>query len=297
MVCGRAMARRNEPGRMMPNGKHLIAHMQDTPVIPNSLALWGLAQMGLVVKGPDALIAFDPYLSDSVRDLTQEQFGGLMSRAFPPPLQPGDLAADFYLITHEHPDHLDGPTLAAAPADAQFIASGWCVDALTGLGIRRERIIVPDALTPVTLPGTSLRLTAIPAAHYDKEHDEQKGYRWLGYLVEWNGVVLYHAGDTVLYPGYIEMMRDLPTPDVALLPVNGRDYFRESVLNLTGTLLPAEAALLARELGWGVLIPGHNDLFTVNTIPNAQIVDALERLAPRQAFKFLQPGELYYFVK
>ncbi|MBI5667209.1 MAG: MBL fold metallo-hydrolase [Chloroflexi bacterium] len=281
----------------MPNGKQLTAQIREMPVIPNSLPLWGLGQMGLIVKGPDALAAIDPYLSDSIREMTQEQFGGLMSRAFPPPLLPDELAADVYLITHEHPDHLDGPTLAAARPDARFVAPGWCMEALTGLGIRRERITVPEVLTPFTLPGTSLRLTAVPAAHYDKEYDARKGYRWLGYLIEWNGVVLYHAGDTVLYPGYMETMRDLPTPDVALLPVNGRDYFRESVLNITGTLLPAEAALLARELGWGVIIPGHNDLFTANSIPNAQIVDALERLAPRQAFKLLQPGELYYFVK
>lgn len=282
---------------MMPNGKYLIAQLREVPVIPNSLPLWGLGQMGLIVKGPDALIALDPYLSDAVREMTQEQFGGLMSRAFPPPLQPGDLAADFYLISHEHPDHLDGPTLAAAPADAQFVVSGWCVDTLTGLGIHRDRIIVPEALTPFTLPGTSLRLTAIPAAHYEREQNARQGHRWLGYLIEWNGVVLYHAGDTVLYPGLIETLRGLPTPDVALLPVNGRDYFRESVLNVIGNLLPAEAALLTRELGWGVVIPGHNDLLTANSIPIAQIVDALERLAPRQAFKFLQPGELYYFVK
>lgn len=281
----------------MPARQDLIAQIQNTPIIPGSLALWGMGQMGLVIKGPDALVTIDPYLSDSVHEMTQEQFGGLMSRAYPPPLQPSDLAADFYLITHEHPDHLDSPTLAAAPADAQFVAPGWCLDALTGLGIVRERIIVPDALTPFVLPGTGLRLTAIPAAHYDREHDEHKGHRWLGYLIEWNGVVLYHSGDTVLYPGLLETLRDLPTPDVALLAVNGRDYFRENVLNLTGNLLPAEAALLTRELGWGVVIPGHNDMFTVNTIPNAQIVDALERLAPRQAFKFLQPGELYYYVK
>jgi hypothetical protein len=54
---------------------------------------------------------------------------------------------------------------------------------------------------------------------------------------------------------------------------------------------------MAHDLGWDVLIPGHNDLFTGNAIPNAQIIDALERLAPRQKFKMLQPGELYYYVK
>lgn len=283
----------------MPARQDLIAQIETTPIIPNSLALWGLGQMGLLVKGPDAIIAIDPCLSDIVLELTQEQYGSIMARAFPPPLLPGDLTRARYLLcSHEHPDHLDPNTIGPAAAEgAQVIAPGWCLDILTGLGIARERIIVPETLVPLTLPGADIRLTAVPAAHYEVEHDAAKGHRWLGFLLEWNGVTLFHAGDTILYPGYMETLRDLPTPDVVMLPVNGRDYFRESVLNLTGTLLPAEAALLARELGWGVLIPGHNDLYRPNTIPNAQIVDALERLAPQQRFKFLQPGELYYCVK
>lgn len=285
----------------MTSRQDLIAQIQNTPVIPNSLALWGLGQMGLLVKGPDALLAIDPYLSDSVREITQEQYGGLMSRAVPAPLQPQDLAvADFILATHEHADHLDGQTLGPAmetSSKTRMVASGWCLEALTGLGVNQERIIVPEALQPMTLPGTAIRLTAVPSAHYEKEFDAQKGFRYLGFLLEWNGVTLYHAGDTVLYEGYHDTMRDLPTPDIAMLPMNGRDWFRENVLNLTGTLLPTEAVLTARELGWGVLIPGHNDMFMPNSLPNAQIMDALERLAPRQRFKFLQPGELYYFVK
>ena len=46
-----------------------------------------------------------------------------------------------------------------------------------------------------------------------------------------------------------------------------------------------------------MVIPGHNDLYPNNTIPMGQIVDALAKTAPRLPYKFLQPGELYYFVK
>ncbi len=44
----------------------LISHMQQTPIIPNSLAVWGLGQMGVAVKGPDGLIYIDACLSDVV---------------------------------------------------------------------------------------------------------------------------------------------------------------------------------------------------------------------------------------
>jgi L-ascorbate metabolism protein UlaG (beta-lactamase superfamily) len=153
------------------------------------------------------------------------------------------------------------------------------------------------ALEPLTLPGTSLRLTTVPAAHYEKEYDAQKGYRWLGFLIEWNGVIFYHAGDTIIYSDYLETLGRLPTPDVAMLPVNGRDWFRETDKNITGNLWPNEAARLARDLGWDTMIAGHNDLYPNNTIPMASIVEALANLAPRQKFKILQPGELFYYIK
>jgi len=271
-----------------------VTQMQNTPVIPNSLAIWGLGQMGLAIKGPDATLYIDPCLSDVVR----ERSGDWWIRAYDPPLLPADITnADYYLISHEHLDHFDpltvGPAADASP-QATFVASGWCLDLFAELGIGRERILTPPALEPVRLPGTGITLTLVPSAHYEPEYDTQKGYRWLGFLIEWNGVTFYHAGDTIIYSGYIDTLRRLPRPDVAMLPVNGRDTYRETEANATGNLLPVEAARLARDLGWDVLIPGHNDLYPNNTIPNEQIVQAL---APRQKVKFLQPGELYYYVR
>jgi len=281
----------------MPTEHELLAQMRRTPIIDNSLAIWGLGQMGVAIKGPEGFIYIDPCLSNMI----EEQFGDWWARAYPPPLLPQQLThVNYYLISHEHGDHLDpstvGPTAKASP-QAKFIAPGWCLDILAGLDIPPERIITPTALEPLTLPGTSLRLNSVPSAHYEKEYDQQKGYRWLGFLIEWNGVTFYHSGDTIIYPDYLETMRRLPTPNVGMLPVNGRDWFRETDKNVVGNLWPVEAARLARDLGWDLVIAGHNDLYPNNTIPMAGIVEALTTVAPRQKFKILQPGELYYYVK
>jgi L-ascorbate metabolism protein UlaG (beta-lactamase superfamily) len=274
----------------------LIDHIRRTPIIPNSLAIWSLGQMGVILKGPDAVLYIDPCLTDIVR----EQFGAFFTRAYPPPVEPSEVTnADYYLISHEHLDHLDTRTaglVAKASPKAKFVTTRWCRDLLANLDIGDDRTIFPAALQPMTLPNTSAKLTALPAAHYDKEYSEDKGYRWYGFLIEWNGVTFYHGGDTIIYPGYIDMMKSLPTPDVAWVAVNGRDYFREAD-NVVGNFLPVEAARLAGDLGWGVLIPGHNDLYPANTIPLSSIVEALAAVAPRQKYKMLQSGELYYFVK
>jgi len=281
----------------MANGKDLLGQMQNLTILPGSLAIWGLGQMGVAIKGPDAVIYLDPCLSDVVC----ERFGDWWARAYPPPIEPVAITnASYILSSHEHLDHLDpltlGPMAKASPS-AKFVITGWSRELMADIDIPDERLIVPPALETMTLPGTGIRLTAVPASHYDREHDPQKGYRWFGYLIEWNGVTFFHGGDTIIYKDYMATLQGLPHIDVAMLAVNGRDWYRETDVGAIGNLLPAEAVRLSRDLGWDVLIFGHNDLYPNNTIPFGHHMDALEKIAPRQKFKMLQPGELYYYVK
>lgn len=273
----------------------LIARLQNVPIIPNSLALWGLGQMGLILQGPGAVLYIDPYLSDVVR----ERAGPFWQRAYPPPIAPEMVTnAAYYLISHEHLDHLDTATtekVAKTSPQVKFIAPAWCNEILLSLGIDSARIINPPTLQAVTLQD-NLTLTAVPAAHYALEHTPEKGHRWIGFHIQWNGVTLYHAGDTIIYPGYLDTLQKLPKPDLAMIPVNGRDYYRD-VRDIVGNLMPAEAARLAQDMEWDVTLIGHNDLFPNNTIPMANIAAAFEQIAPRRSYKFLQPGELYYYVK
>lgn len=276
--------------------QNLKTQIEQTPILPNSLAIWGLGQMGVAIKGTEGVIYIDPCLTDVVR----EQFGEFWGRGYPPPILPEHAThISYYFISHEHLDHLDpktvGPIAKASP-NAKFVTTGWCKDLLSDLDIADDRVIFPPALQSTTLPGTTCRVTPVPSAHYEKEYDEQKGYRWLGFIIEWNGVTFYHGGDTLVYPGYIEMLKGLPTADIAMIALNGRDYFREQV-GVLGNFLPIEGAHLAKELGWDVVIPGHNDLYSNNAIPFSHIIEAFETVNPRQKLKILQPGELYYYVK
>ncbi|MBI5928502.1 MAG: MBL fold metallo-hydrolase [Chloroflexi bacterium] len=276
--------------------QQLKTQIEQTPILPNSLAIWGLGQMGVAIKGPEGVLYIDACLTDVVR----EEFGEFWVRGYPPPILPEAAShVSYYLISHEHLDHLDpktiGPISKASPK-AKFVTTGWCKDLLADLDIADDRTIFPPILQPTVLPGTTCRVTPVPAAHYGKDFDEQKGYRWLGFIIEWNGVVFYHGGDTLVYPGYIEMLKGLPRADVAMIALNGRDYFRELV-GVLGNFMPMEAAHLAQELGWDVVIPGHNDLFPNNAIPFGHIIEAFENVTPRQKLKILQPGELYYYVK
>ncbi|MEN0051116.1 MAG: MBL fold metallo-hydrolase [Bacteroidota bacterium] len=276
---------------------NLVQQINNTKTLPNSLSIWWLGQMGMVIKGSDAVLYIDPCLTNDVA----ERHGDWWERAFPPPILPEEVTnADFCLITHEHGDHFDKATIAPmakASPQAKFVAPRWCKPKFQDIGLERSRYILPKALETSYLPKSKIRITPVPSAHYDLGFDEEKGYRWYGYLVEWNGVKIYHAGDTIIYPRYVDTLKQLPKADIAVLPVNGRDWYREQEHDVTGNLHPKEAAQLAAEMNWELLLIGHNDLYVNNKIPNSEIVAALDKYASNQAFKMMKAGELLYFVK
>jgi L-ascorbate metabolism protein UlaG (beta-lactamase superfamily) len=97
--------------------------------------------------------------------------------------------------------------------------------------------------------------------------------RYLGYVLETPAGRLYHAGDTLRWPGQAELLARLGV-DVALLPINGRDAEREA-RDIVGNLDGAEALGLARDAAIGSLVPMHYDLMDGNLAD----VDAFARLA------------------
>lgn len=268
---------------------NMINQIERITILPNSLALWGLGQMGFVVKGPDAVLYIDPCLSYT-----------LQSRAFPPPIDPHMIThADYVLCSHEHIDHFDSQTLIplmSASPDAKLITTRWCMPQIDDIGLSHDRVIFPTAFEPMTLPNTTCTITALPSAHYGLDHHPEKGYRWLGFTLAWNGIIIYFAGDTIIYEGYVDMLKKQPRANIAILPVNGRDYFREQ-RDLTGNLHPNEASGLARELNWDVVLIGHNDMLPGNTVPMGAIAQAFADECPQQAYKILKAGELLYYVR
>jgi len=276
-------------------GKDLIAQMNGLRVPAGALAMWGLGQMGIALKANNDVIYIDPYLTGPMKTPTSTEFG---VREFPPPVLPVELTnAAYVLCSHEHGDHTDAGTLgpiAQASPDAKFVITGWSQSILDKVKIDVSRRMVPAAMQSMQLG--DFKVTALPSAHYNVENDSEKGHRWIGFLIEANGVVFYHSGDTIIYPGYIDMMKAQPKIDVGMLAVNGRDAYRDSY-NWTGNMMPMEAAWLSGQLGWDILIAGHNDLFIWNTVGAGELADALRIRNPRQKMHVLQPGELYLYVK
>jgi L-ascorbate metabolism protein UlaG (beta-lactamase superfamily) len=106
-------------------------------------------------------------------------------------------------------------------------------------------------------------------------------YRYLGYVLDDGVARVYHAGDTIPYDGQVERLRALRV-DLALLPINGRDHFREAA-GIVGNMDHREAARLAADAGVDVLVPMHYDTFTQNLGFPAHLVDVVRREHPSLA--------------
>lgn len=242
----------------------------------NQVLLWWLGQASFLLRGPRRSVLVDPFLTPGERRLSV------------PPFAPSDVhSVDAVAITHEHSDHLDRECvteLARRLPDATWIAPRPIVDQLTALGVDEGRVAGAQPGDEIDLDGATLH--AIEAHHGVEMADAYDGgralsgglARYLGYVVDFGGPRVYHSGDTLVYDGLDAAVARLH-PDVALLPINGRDFFRERA-GLVGNMSGGEAAQLAARSGADVLVPIHYDMFANNVGFPAHLVDVVVRQFP-----------------
>ena len=229
---------------------------------PDRLHLWWLGQSGFLVLWRDEFLLLDPYLSDSLTlkyATTDKPHTRLTERV----VAPGRLGfVNAVTSSHNHTDHLDGETLAALlnanPSVEILVPEANRAFAADRLGVAPERLRGINTELAVAMGGFTFH--AVPAAHNELETDAHGCHRYLGYVVEAGSWTFYHSGDTLRYPGMAELLRCWKI-DLALLPINGDKPERRVAGNLDGR----EAAILARDIGAGVVIPCHYDLFEFNT--------------------------------
>jgi L-ascorbate metabolism protein UlaG (beta-lactamase superfamily) len=241
-----------------------------------SLSIWWLGQSGFLIKSRHGVLIVDPYLSEH---LTRKYEGTprphiRMTRA---PLRGNDLrGVDLVLASHKHSDHLDPGTipdlLAGSPAAMLVLPESLRQYALS-LGLPEDRLIGVDAGGVVERAG--FRVRAVPSAHENLDRDDAGRHLYLGYVIESEGLRLYHSGDSLNYEGLVSELGTEPF-DVLFLPINGRDPAR----GVPGNMSAAEAVDLATIVRPRYLVPDHYDMFTFNTVPIAAF-EAEARRLPR----------------
>ena len=165
--------------------------------------------------------------------------------------------ADLILVTHEHFDHCAPDKIAQISDDnTQIIAPEGCAQT------------IKDKMTEIEVGKTidldNIKITAVEAYNIGKQfHPKGTG---VGYIIEIDGVKIYHAGDTDRIPE----MRDLKEKDIdiAFLPVGG-----------TYTMDVDEASDATRDIMPKVVIPMHYGAIKGTSAD----IDAFKRLVKDKA--------------
>jgi L-ascorbate metabolism protein UlaG (beta-lactamase superfamily) len=224
------------------------------------------------------VLYIDPYLSDRVREIEGEEMRRLI-----PVLLPAKTVNDaqYILVSHIHLDHCDLSTLlpiSLASPEAKFICPNEVVCHLVQNGISSVRTLIARE-SQIRLSG-DLSVTPVPAAHPTVERDEEGLLRYVGYVVEYRGKRIYHAGDTAVDDQIRRRLLDLAPIEAAFLPVNERNYYREK-RGIIGNMSIREAFLLAEEIGAQVVVPMHWDMFAPNCVYQEEIELVYSRMRPR----------------
>ncbi|MDX2193646.1 MAG: MBL fold metallo-hydrolase [Gemmatimonadales bacterium] len=134
---------------------------------------------------------------------------------------------DAVLLSHDHYDHWDAPTLRRLARDhpaARWVVPLGLADAARALGAGAVHVL--DWWDEATLPlgAGALEVVAVPAQHFSgRTPFDRDATLWCGYLLRAHGRALWFAGDTGYHPDFGAIGARARTLDAALIPVGAYD--------------------------------------------------------------------------
>ncbi len=186
--------------------------------------------------------------------------------------KPEELEADLILITHAHGDHIGDAVAIAQRTGAKIVAMYDIANYL----VENSKGITTIGMNYGPTEVDGVKIVQVPAWHSSSDGKYSIGNA-CGYIVELDGVKVYHAGDTFVFKD-MELFAELYGPiDLALLPIGG--HF---------TMGPREAAKAVELLKPKKVVPMH-----YNTWPpiSADPEEFKRLVGDRAEVIILEPGE------
>jgi L-ascorbate metabolism protein UlaG (beta-lactamase superfamily) len=199
-------------------------------------------------------------------------------RALPP--------LDVVLISHDHYDHLDYPTIRElAQRDVPFVTSLGVGAHLESWGVSPERITELDWWESHALPNAGLTLTAAPSQHFSGRglHD-RNATLWSSFAIRSRNHTVFFSGDTGLTTEYATIRERLGPFDLVMLEVGA---FHPSWGHIH--LGPENALEALALLGGGAFLPVHWGTFSLAMHAWDQPAETLFSLGPKRGAQLVMP--------
>jgi L-ascorbate metabolism protein UlaG (beta-lactamase superfamily) len=184
---------------------------------------------------------------------------------------------DAVVISHDHYDHLDYPTiLELAQGDVPFFTSLGVGAHLEAWGIPKGRIFELDWWERMEVPGRELAITAAPSQHFSGRGLASRNCTlWSSLVIESARHKVFFSGDTGLTPEYAEIGMRLGPFDLVMLEV-GAFHPAWGEIHLG----PDNAVAALQLLGGGSFLPVHWGTFNLAIHAWDQPAERLFELAP-----------------
>lgn len=219
-------------------------------------------------------------------------------RVIPPGVRFEDLPRiDAVVISHNHYDHLDLPTLKrlVAAHNPQIFTPLGVAQYLHANEIPRAADL--DWWQQATLGAAEpLRLTCVPAAHWSgRGLCDRSATLWAGYMLEFRAGTVFFAGDTAHSPHFLEIARRFPDIRLSLLPIGAYEarWFMQAAHMNPEDAVRAHGEMRSRHslaIHWGTFHLADE----ARLAPVQDLAIALQR-AGIPATKFIAPEAGYAF--
>lgn len=198
---------------------------------------------------------------------------------------------DYVVISHDHWDHLDYPTLTALRSKVKAVVTPLGLGAyLEGWGYAKDVIHEGDWYDKIVLePGISIHI--LPSRHFSGRGISENQTLWAGFLIETPKRKVFYSGDGGYGPHFADIAKRFGAVDVALME-NGQYDPHWAHMHL----MPEEAVQAAIDLKAKTVIPVHAGRFALASHAWDDPYERIATASKNQSFRLATPriGEILY---
>jgi len=192
---------------------------------------------------------------------------------------------DMVIVSHDHYDHLDYPTIRAlAKTTVPFVTSLGVGAHLEYWSVQPQRISELDWWQSITVPNTDVVITAAPSQHFSgRGLKDRNATLWSSFVIRSPRHSVFFSGDTGLTTEYQTVRERLGPFDVVMLEV-GAFYPAWGDIHLG-----PDNAVKAHAMLGGLFMPIHWGTFSLAMHAWDQPVERLLEIAPQTGAPLLMP--------